>query len=148
MPPLRQTLTGVLRTALADTHAAAQRVAEAGQARLGADPAWAALSDEQRVTLASQFTLATPPAPSVATEDDVLAALGASPLSSRRLAADALEARFGQALAEAARLAAPKASRLSLPGRLVSTTDEADAYLGALRAELLSRLADGPVLIG
>ena len=147
VPPLRKSLTALLRVALTDAQEASERVAEAGRARLDGDPAWAALTDEQRAALDAQFGLTPPDAPAVATEDDVLEALADEPLASRTLAADALDARFGRALQEAARLAAPKATRYSAPRRLVSSEGEVDAYVDELRAALLDKLGDGPVLI-
>ena len=60
--------------------------------------------------------------------------------------AKALPTRIDEALVSAAILLAPKARTINLPGNLIKTEGDLDAWLQAAREALKSALADGPVI--
>ncbi|MEI7819345.1 MAG: BREX system P-loop protein BrxC [Verrucomicrobiota bacterium] len=147
IPALTQKLTDALRAALTTWQTQLTAAFAAGHAQLAGSPLWPRLSVTQRRDLIALHQLEAPTPIAVATDDDILAALRASSLASRRDLLDAIPARFARALDEAARLLEPKAARVTLPAATLKTEAELDAWLTRARAVIAEKLKDGPVIL-
>jgi hypothetical protein len=145
--PLCQKLTAALRdalnahqTELDDTYRQHRQAIEGGAA-------WAKLNETQRNAILREHGLEPPAKVQVSNEDEILAALGAAPLETRRTAIEALSHRAAKAVEAAAKLLEPKATRLSLPSATVKDEGELDAWLGQVRGKAVEKLKDGPIIL-
>ena len=140
VPPLCQTLTGTLRTALMEAYGQYERRFGEGMAGLDADDVWRRIPETDRARLIAEQGIHLIPAPAIATETEVIAALGTTPFATWRDRADVLAGRFAQARAKAAQLLTPEAVSVKLPSRTLKTTDEVDAYLAEVRALIMAHI--------
>ena len=74
---------------------------------------------------------------------DALAQRGLSEWENMNMA---LPARIDDALSAAAALLEPKARTVNLPGAMVKSEAELDAWLAKVRAKIAEALVDGPVI--
>ncbi len=148
VPPLCDTLSAALRQALqAAIQAYQARYAECLKA-LAARDIWPRLEPGQQQQILRDCELEPLPAPEVATEEQLLAALRAMPLREWRTRTDALPHRFEQALLAAARLAQPEAVTVRLPPGRLSTEAEVDEYLHEAKRLLMEQINAGhPVVL-
>ena len=100
--PIVATLAGALRATLVDKHRELTGAIEAAGATLAGDATWARLDAAAQDGVRRRLGLDAPPPLAVATERDLLQALEARSLAAWRSEIDAVEARIGQALQEAA----------------------------------------------
>ena len=84
--------------------------------------------------------------PAVDTPQTIADALSQRGLSEWENVVKALPARIDDALTAAAALLEPKAQTVALPGAMVKSEVELDAWLTKVRAKLVEALADGPVI--
>ena len=146
-PALIQKLVGGLRKALNDVHAELENTYKQENSKLEATDIWKKLKDKQRQQLIEQCNLQPIGKIKVAGEDDILAALQASSLSSRRTLVEAMPQRFRSASEDAASLLEPKAVRVTLPSATIHDEKELEAWVDGVRKTVKSKLKDGPVII-
>jgi len=147
VPELTKQLTTALRTALGKLQGDLSSAFQAGDAKLAASHVWSRLSGDQRATLSTTCQLAPPAKETIGTDEEILAALRASTLASRRNLLDAVPQRFSRALDEASRLLEPKAQRVLLPSATIHDTAELDQWLADARKQIEEKLKDGPVTL-
>ena len=100
--PIVATLAAGLREALADKHRALTEATEAACATLAGDATWSRLEAADQGEVRRRLGLDAPPPLAVATDDDLLRTLEVRSLAAWRSEVDAVDARVGQALQEAA----------------------------------------------
>lgn len=147
VPGLVDKLTDALRATLKQTHTACTSSHEAGMAALDASPVWQRLTPEQRYELLTKNRVRTLPPVEVGTTEEILSTLGTVKLSELRAISDALSARFNNAVTDAAKLLEPKAQTVSLPSVTVKNEAELQAWLDDVRARVLAKLKEGPVIL-
>ena len=102
--PIVAPLAAALREALATRHAELTEAIETAGATLGSDATWLRLDATAQGEIRRRLGLEASLPLAVATDDDLLRTLDARPLTAWRSEIDAVEARTGQALQEAAKL--------------------------------------------
>jgi hypothetical protein len=147
VPPLRQSLVLALRQAVDGLQQDVARAFTQGEATLAADGLWNRLRPEQKAALTATCTLVAPAPDPVGSEEEVLAALRKASLSERRNLLDAIPQRFQRALAEAAKLLEPKATRVALPGATIQDLPQLDAWYAEVRQTVEQHLKNGPVIL-
>ena len=100
--PLVATLAGALRAVLVEKHQELTGAIEAAGAALAGDATWARLDAAAQEKIRRRLGLDAPAALNVATDSDLLLTLDTRSLAAWRSEIDAVEARIGQALQEAA----------------------------------------------
>jgi hypothetical protein len=146
--PIGKQIAAALRARVQSTHEAhAAEVADA-TATLNADAAWARLNGDQRSAILAANGLLPPSKPIVGTDDELIAALDATPLEARGHLATVAKAGVAKALGEAVKLLAPKARQLPIKPATLSTEGEVEAWIAARKSELLEAIKQGPVILG
>ena len=102
--PLVATLSGALRKAVVAKHAELAKAIEAACTALSGDATWSKIDEAARLHIRKRVGLQEPSPLAVATDDHLLRTLDARPLAAWRSEIDAVDARTGQALQEAAEL--------------------------------------------
>ena len=144
--PLAEALCGLLRNRLQDAAKRYAVVHKEGLERLETTATWQQLGQSQRDSLIRELGLEMLPSIKVACERDVIATLQTSSLTEWDARILALPQRFASALEAAARLLEPKAHRVGLPTRALTSEAEIDAWLGEVREVLVNELKKGPVI--
>lgn len=147
VPELTKQLATALRTTLGTLQENLAAAFATGHERLVASQVWGRLKDEQRAALTATCHLTPPAKAPIGTDDEILEALCARPLTDRRNLLDAVPQRFSRALEEAARLASPEAVRVLLPSAIIKTPAELDQWLAGTRKLVEEKLKDGPVIL-
>ena len=147
MPELTKQLATALRTTLGTVQENLAAAFATGHERLVASQVWGRLKDEQRAALTATCHLTPPAKAPIGTDDEILEALCARPLTDRRNLVDAVPQRFTRALDEASQLLEPKAVRVILPSATIKDTAELDQWLAEVREEVAGKLKDGPVIL-
>jgi len=148
VPPLVKQAAQSLRTAVTAAHQAfATRHAELLK-DLEANDAWQKISGQQRTTILSEEGIASVPGLEVGSDDELLAALQRTPVSSWNDKTAALTARFQNAARKAARLLEPKTQYVTLKSGTLRTEAEVKAWLAEQEPTLLAELKKGPVVVG
>lgn len=148
LPPLRQDASAELRTRLnagLDAYDAAIAKAEAD---LKADAYWtnAKLTGADRHAIRSRNGLLPLPRPSVASAEDIVAALTARNLAGWADLTRGIPAGVQEALDEAAEMLLPKVQTVNLPtAGTIADTAALDAWLGKVREAIAAALNNGPV---
>lgn len=143
VPPLCDKLTGALREALTQAHETYCQTYDAEMETLEADENWQELSAGQQQALLADNALHGKPGLKVGSEEEVIESLESISLDSWQTLTDALPARFQKVKLQAAKLLAPKARRISLPGATLRTEQEVDEWLKRVREMILKNLQDG-----
>lgn len=147
VPELTGSLTQAFRTQLVSLHKKVEAEFNSGQDRLASSDVWKKLSPEQRDELIRAHELAAPPALTVGTDTEILAALKSASLPDRRNLVDAMPQRFARALEAATKLLEPKVSKLTLPAATIRNEEELRAWLENVEQLGREKLKDGPIMI-
>jgi hypothetical protein len=145
--PLVRTAADALRSALAACRRQYGEVREKEIQRLESADSWKKLTAEQRKQL-----LAATPVPdidntSLGTEEEMIAAVRATPLQQWNDRTDALAGRVDKLLAEAARLLEPKIQQVRMSSPTLRTEAEVKAWLATQEQALIAKLKEGPVVV-
>jgi len=115
---------------------------------LEASEEWGGLSDEERRRIVAANALAPVGDLDVGTDERLLSALDATPLADWDDKLAALPGRVSNAREEAARYRAPQAVRVRPAQATLRTASDVDAYLAALRVEIMDHIeAQRPVIV-
>jgi hypothetical protein len=147
VPALCEQLTGALRQALLRVSNEYRQTYEAELNALTSSAVWTKLTAAQQAQLLDANELAAIPEIKVGNEADLLRSLDQISLDNWRTRLDALPQRFEKARLAAAQLLEPKAVRLTLPAATLKNEEEADEWLRGVRAEILNKLKEGPVIV-
>lgn len=116
--------------------------------QLEASSEWQQIEPQDRRELLEQAGLAPVESPAVTTDDDLLRALDATPLSGWKEREQALPAKAGAARAAAALTLEPKSVAFKPSSATIRTEADVDSYVSALRERLMKHVdADETVII-
>jgi hypothetical protein len=146
VPPLITAAAESLRVKLNAAHAAWEAAWTKGEERLANDATWGKLTPEQKHGIRHDSGLLMVAKTAVDTPQTIADALSQRGLSEWENVVKALPARIDDALTAAAALLEPKARTVALPGAMMKSEVELDAWLTKVRAKLAEALADGPVI--
>ncbi|HVA48082.1 MAG TPA: BREX system P-loop protein BrxC [Pirellulales bacterium] len=147
VPGLLDKLAQALREALNEAYAVCEQLQQEGQAMLATSATWRQLSLDQQTALSDQYELNVLPELAVGTTDEILQTLSATRLKEWKTLADAIPARFAQALGAGAKLLEPKAQRVKLTGGTIKNEEDLRGWLAATEERIRDKLKDGPVII-
>jgi len=147
VPGLVEKLTGTLREALNQSHAACLAANCDGHTALDRSPIWTKLTSQQREEILAAQDIRNLPTVAVGTTEDILDTLRQTRLSELKALCDALPTRFSKALAVAAKLLEPQAQHVSLPGGTIKNDDDLQSWLETVEAKIREKLKEGPVFL-
>lgn len=146
--PLIDNLVDELRKALQDKRAQMVNIRDREVQALDGTTEWQRLPDSDWKRLFEKHQVGPVPELNIGTEEKLLQALNARPLSAWNDAIAALPTRMQRAREEAARLLEPQAVRVIPPSQTLHHATEVDEYLNALRDAILQHIRAGnPVII-
>jgi hypothetical protein len=146
--PLLRELTEVLRQATAAGYARLADARAAGIEALKSTPEFTALDTGRWKTIVERCGLGPPEPLALDTHDDLTSALAVWPPADWDDKVAMLELQFTRARAEAAKLLAPRAVTVAVPGANLHTREQAEAWLADLRSVVLGHIEkDVPVII-
>ena len=129
------------RQLLIDTQERELKVLEASQE-------WKSLAEDQRQSMLKQNGLGPVPQLRIGTDEELLTTLDATPLSAWDDKIDAPAGRVKKVREETAKLVLPKVVKIQIPQTTLKSVDEVDAYLEALRTDIIKYIEAGnPVII-
>jgi len=144
---VRQALAGLLRDAVQKGHAAHEAAFITANATLAANGIWAKLKPSDQDSIKSAVGLTAPSRPNVATDEALADTLDRKPLTGIQAEVDAIAGRINQAIERAARLQEPKVQTVTLERSTLRNPAEVDAWIDRQKTMLLSKVANGPVLV-
>lgn len=138
-------LAEALRDAIHEAAVALRDARATAVADLEQQPAWTALDDAQREALVTEHHLGNEAAPNLADAAAVLTAVQARPLQGWTAELDAIPQRASRALEAAIHLTTPvaKMTTVRVSAASLSSVDEVERYVEALREQLLDALNSG-----
>jgi len=143
----RQSLASLMRDAIQQSHAAHEAAFAAADAALAANSVWAKLAAGDQNTIKAAVGLTATTKPNVSTDEALADTLDRRPLSTIQAEIDAISGRINQAIERAARLLEPKVQTVTLERSTLRDASDVEAWIDRQKAILLSKLADGPVLV-
>ncbi|WP_095085237.1 BREX system P-loop protein BrxC [Mesorhizobium sophorae] len=146
VPPLVSAAADTLREKLNAAHAAWDAAWKRGEDRLVNSETWGRLTPDQKRAIREDNRMLPVTKPTVDTPQAIAEALAQRGLSEWENMSKALPARVDDALAAAAALLEPKARTVNLPGVMMKSEAELDAWLAKVRAKIAEALGDGPVI--
>ncbi|MCE5247410.1 BREX system P-loop protein BrxC [bacterium] len=148
LPALLGTITELLRSEVTRLHQEFLARLASTTKGLEQDPSWARTSKAERESILADVGLGHPCAPAIGTADELLTHLRAKPLDTWANELDALAARAGRALTEAARGLKGQVRQVTIEPTTLESEADLEAWLGRQRERIRTALADGPVVIG
>lgn len=144
---IRVALAGLLRDVVQKGHAAHETAFNAAMASLAANSVWTkvALGDQESIKAA--VGLQAPVKADIASDDALAGHLDQKPLSSIHAEIDAIAGRVALAIERAARLLEPKVQTVTLERSTLRDAAEVEAWIERQKTTLLSKIANGPVLV-
>jgi hypothetical protein len=146
VPPVISAAADALRGRLNASYESWKEAWDAGEARLANSETWNKLSPEQKHSIREAEKILPLTKPEVATPASISDSLSQRNFVGWENATKALPTRIDEALASAAILLEPKAQTISLPGSLLKSEQDLDAWIQAAREALKNALATGPVI--
>ncbi|MDV3355000.1 hypothetical protein [Dietzia sp. IN118] len=143
--PIVKELAEALRDAIHEAAVALRDARATAVAGLEQQPAWTALDDAKRAALLTEHHLGTEAAPNLADAAAVLKAAQARPLQGWTAELDAIPQRASRAMEAAIQLTTPaaKMTTVRVSTASLSSADEVERYIEALRVQLLDALNSG-----
>lgn len=146
--PLFAAVTGALRAGLREARDGFVGARNGEVDHLAKTAEWQTLPDAEWQRILAAHGLGVTPEIEVGTDEQLLAALDATPLSEWTDKVMALPQRIANARQDAAKRLEPDAVTIRLPANTLRTVAEVDDYLAALRSELLRHVEAGrPVIV-
>ncbi len=145
--PILAALRADLRAAIQSAHDDAAAARDAAAAKVEATPQWTQLPESERTAFLEQNGLAAPAPPAIADDTRLLGALDGRTLLARRDQAAAFAGKAAPAVERLIARVTPQAKVIHTKPGLITTNEEAEAYLADLRTAIAEALADGPVSI-
>ena len=145
--PLTTALCAALRSALSVAVEAVSLAHTHELKHLEASSEWQELSAQDRSDLLLREGLTPVDVPPMATDDELLKALDATPLSGWKEREQALPVKSATVRAAAARKLEPKSVQLKPASATIKTEPDVDAYVSALRERLMEHVAADETVI-
>lgn len=146
--PLHDQLAQALRDALQAARGREDAVRETQLGYLESSAEWGQVAEYDRNAILSQHTLAKPPPLAIGADDQLLRTLDAAPLDRWEDRVMSLPTKVQAVREQMARMLMPKAVRVLPPPATLTTEPEVDAYLRALRDEIMPHISENkPVII-
>jgi hypothetical protein len=145
--PLRSALADLLRRQLLAADAQSSAEYAAAVSSLESNPTWGELDANRRTDILHSVGLTQPIRADASTEDSLVAALDARPLSTRASDADVMVRRAQRALEQAAKALEPTVRPLSIDKVTLRSEDDVRAWLTRTEVQLLEAVKQGPVLV-
>ena len=146
--PIRKRLEQALREETTRAHTRCAEIFQSEEEALLASEDWAKLDQETRLRISKDNRINLIEPLDVANEAGLLDALDRRPLRGWEELAAALPTRFSGARTAAARELEPKTQTVALRSDMLRSEADVKAWLERTEAELLEKLANGPVVIG
>ncbi|WP_440658528.1 BREX system P-loop protein BrxC [Ensifer adhaerens] len=146
IPPVISAAADVLRGRINAAYDSWKKAWEAGEARLASNETWNKLSPEQKHSIREAEKILPLTKPEVDTPASISDSLSQRNFVGWENATKALPTRIEEALASAAILLEPKAQTISLPGSLLKSEQDLEAWIQSVREALKNALATGPVI--
>ena len=146
VPSIVAAATDLLRNRLNGAFADWGNAWTKGEARLGGDHTWGRLTPDQKHRIREDNGLLQVTKPAVESPEAVADALQQRRLSQWADMVKALPTRIDDALAQAAAELEPKAHAVQLPGALLKSEADLDAWLAGVRSRVVAAMANGPVI--
>lgn len=146
VPPVIAAAANTLRGRLNAAYESWKAAWDAGEARLANSETWNKLSPEQKHDIRAEAGLLLLDKPVVDTPTSISESLAQRSFVGWENATKALPTRIDDALSSAAIILEPKAQTVSLPGSLLKTEQDLDAWIQKAREALQRGLAAGPVI--
>jgi hypothetical protein len=140
-------LSDALRAAVLDAALAAKEDQTNALADIEASTEWQKLDPADRGAILASSGLTGASVPSVGTTPELLAALDTTPLSAWEERRQAIPAKVAAARGAAAKKLEPKSVTVVAPHATLRTEAEVQAYLEALRDQLLHHVANGETVL-
>ena len=148
MEPLRTALMNGLRADLQAARAAYADAYAAGTATLASVPQWAALGTQEQASWLTREHLTAPTEEKFSGINDIVSALDRRSLSEWRSITVAVPTHFEHVRQAFLKSLEPEAKWLRPPGATLKTAGDVDAYVSALRAQLMGIVETGqPVIV-
>ena len=144
---VRQALAGLLRKAVLEKHEAQEAAFTAAKVALSANSVWAKLQPPDQESIARSVGLIASVKPDVTTDTALADTLDRKPLSAVQAEIDAIPGRVQQTIERAARLIEPKVQLVALERATLRNPAEVEAWTERQKTMLLSKVANGPVLV-
>lgn len=132
-----------LRQALEEAHAAYEATRQSELTRLESNTLWGKLDQDTCTKLLVSHGLASVAAPVVSDAKSLAVSLRTCSLENWKTRAAALRSQADAALADAAKMLAPKAVQITLDSVHIESSDQIDDYLHNLRIQIEAELARG-----
>jgi hypothetical protein len=145
--PLIRTAAEALRTALTGCRRHYGEVRDREMQRLESSDSWKKLTPDQRKQLLAVSPVPEADSSSLGGEEELLAALRATPIQQWSDRTDALPGRIDKLLTDAARLLEPKVQQVRMSSPTLRTEAEVKAWIVAQEQILLAKLKNGPVVV-
>jgi len=145
--PLVKQLSVALRAAVLEVATAVNNDIGKSLGEVENSAEWQRLDPSDRVEILSEIGLASHAVSAVTTDEDLVTALDATPLSTWAERWHAITAKVAAARAACAKRLEPKAVSVSVPHATLRTEAEVDTYLAGLKQELLRHIADGETVV-
>jgi len=145
--PLLKDATDALRAAVKSAHDDFKSRHAEELRSLEAQDAWQKLDESQRDQILREQGLADVPSISVGSREELLATLDTTPISAWKDKIDALQTRFANAAARAAKLLEPKVQRMHLTSGTLRSEEDVKKWLAEQEGSLIAKLKDGPIVI-
>ena len=114
---------------------------------LAANSVWTKVAPADQENIKVTVGLQAPVKADVASDDALAGHLDRKPLSSIQAEIDAIAGRVHQAIERAARLLEPKVQTVTLERSTLRDAAEVEAWIERQKTTLLSKVANGPVLV-
>lgn len=145
--PLRRKLADLLRAGVQTAQREFETAYAQQLANLEASDVWQRIEAEDRARILTRTGISKPAAPDVSTDEKLISALEAAPLSQWNDRIAALPARFAQAAKAAAELLEPKVQHVHLASTVLRTEADVKQWLAGQEKSLLERIKTGPVVV-
>lgn len=145
--PLVEQVSKALRAAVLDVTSAVNDDIGKSLDKVEGSAEWQRLDPPGRAAILSETGLASHPVPVIATNEGLLTALDATPLSTWAERRHAIPAKVAAARAAAAKQLEPKSVAVTVPASTLRTEPEVVTYVEDLKQLLLRHIADGETVV-
>ena len=139
--------TDNLRSAILHHYDGYKKTYEQALIHVEADANWIQHDPAKQQALLAKHGIKAPVQPALNSTEEVIDAMESCSLEQWNDRRDALQNKFENAREEAAQLLMPKAVRAQLPRATLQTAEDIDDWLSQAKAELESKLEQGPVIV-
>ncbi|MCR9118381.1 MAG: BREX system P-loop protein BrxC, partial [bacterium] len=145
--PLVKSVEQTLRDELSAKHTDYKKRLLSEQGQLNGDSSWSKLERDQQEQFLVQHEISDPGELAIETQEELVTALHAYPITSWDDRIDAVSSRFDKVREAAAKLLEPKAQTLEVPRRTLRDVKEVETWIEEVKSECMKAVKVGPVII-